>query len=122
MWTASAVTIGAIVIETRPQKRITTRSVSCPRMKSMPWRISVSSGSRGRSIGARRSRRTNSRPRPDSMNDTASMARVGPGPIVDVRTPAMAGPRMNPTEYSASKYEFARPTCVRPTSAGTEAV
>ena len=31
-------------------------------------------------------------------NESASMASVGPGPIVVARIPAMAGPTMNPVE------------------------
>ena len=34
----------------------------------------------------------------------------------------MAGPMMKPSEKIASKYEFARPIWLRPTSAGTDAV
>ena len=49
-------------------------------MYSMPSRISVSRRCRGRSIGARSSRRTNARPMADSANEAASMASVAPGP------------------------------------------
>ena len=93
-WTASAVTSGAVRIEVAPQNRMTVRSVGLATMKSIPSRISVRSCCRGRSTGARRSRRTKNRPSAESANETASIASVGPGPIVAARTPAIAGPTM----------------------------
>ncbi len=78
----------------RPPEQDDRPQVGSAAMKSIPSRISVKSRRRGRSTGARRSRRTNRRPSADSANDSASIARVGPGPIVAARTPAMAGPMM----------------------------
>ena len=52
----------------------------------------------GRSTGARRSRCTSASPSADSPNETASIANVGPGPMIDASTPAMAGPTMYPVE------------------------
>ena len=73
-------------------------------------------------MGARRSRRTSAIARLDTRNDTASIASVGPGPMDAASRPAIAGPMMKPSEKMTSKYEFARPIWLRPTSAGTDAV
>ena len=52
----------------------------------------------GRSSGARRSVLIRNRPIAEIANDTASIASVGPGPIVADRNPAMIGPMITDEE------------------------
>ena len=107
--TVRAVTNGASRTAVRVQKEIAVRSVGLATTYSIPSRMSVTRVAGGRSIGARRSRRTSPMANADSANDTASMASVGPGPMEAASKPATAGPMMKPIEKMTSKYEFARP-------------
>ena len=85
--------------------------------------MSASKGAGARSIGRPQVAPDEARSRGSTpANDTASIASVGPGPMVAASRPAIAGPMMKPSEKMTSKYEFARPIWLRPTSAGTDAV
>ena len=71
---------------------------------------------------ARSGRRTSSIATAEMRNVTASIAIVAPGPMVAARSPASAGPTIQPTLNTASKIAFARGTSARPTRPGTAAV
>ena len=103
-------------------RAITARSVGSRTTYEIPSRIS-SSRCVGAVRAAGRSGRRTSRIAPAEIAKvTASIAIVGPGPIVADRKPARAGPTIQPTVKKASKMAFARAISPRPTRPGTAAV
>ncbi len=92
--TVSAGTRAAVVTLTTPQNAIAERSAGRLTMNSIPSRMSARMWLGGRSVGAMSGRRTRTSPSAESRKLTASMPRVGPGPIAVDRIPAMPGPMM----------------------------